>query len=272
MTDLNKRFSAVQLRLGCGYLAFCRSSWRAKDEVRTCSQFYFILEGSCELHIDGEKHTLVPGDLALLPAGKTFSVFHTAERHLLKYYFEFSATVGGVSIFDWLPVTYVVRIEDIEKMRQTFHGIWYDEYGECDVEESRQNELVRTIFNTFMEKALKTDAEEKIEKAFLSVIEYMQNHMGEKLTVEELAAEACMAPTAFARAFQKTVGKPPITLLNEMRVEEAKRFLRETDMHVGEVGACVGFADEFNFSKFFSAHMGMAPSAYRREKGKHVDG
>lgn len=260
---LSKYLSAVRFELICGYLASCRFSWGIKDDISKYSKFYFVVEGGCIITIEGREYILKPGDFALIPSGKIYSCKLTREKYLLKYWCDFNATVGNISIFDFIPTNYVIKIDDTEKLQEMFHGIFYNKNYYTLAEETRKNSLLSSILYEYMEKGVEHGTEVTNKIDFISVIKYMEENIKEKITINDLASVAYMHPTSFARAFNKAIGKPPIAFLNELRVETAKKSLAETDKHISDIALEVGIDDEFYFSRFFATHTGVSPAEYR---------
>lgn len=63
-------------------------------------------------------------------------------------------------------------------------------------------------------------------------------------------------------------GVPPIELFNQMRIEEAKRLLREdAQMKIGYVSEVLHFSDQRYFSKVFKSYVGVTPSEYKEKMG-----
>ena len=70
--------------------------------------------------------------------------------------------------------------------------------------------------------------------------------------------------SAICPAFKQKYGVTVVDYLTELRIEEAKKLLLETDMTVSEVAEEVGFSDTSYFSKVFLKSAGIPPSSYRR--------
>jgi transcriptional regulator GlxA family with amidase domain len=87
----------------------------------------------------------------------------------------------------------------------------------------------------------------------------------EPLDLEGLARTAHVSPRHFSREFRRTFGETPYQYLLTRRLERARHFLRTTDMQVAEVCLAVGFNSVGSFTTTFRRHVGLSPSAYRRE-------
>jgi AraC-like DNA-binding protein len=89
--------------------------------------------------------------------------------------------------------------------------------------------------------------------------------LDQKVTLEEAAREAALAPTQFIRAFKAVFGQTPHQMRIDARLELAKRLLIADSMPVTDVCAAVGFASLGTFSHVFTRRIGSSPSAFRRE-------
>ena len=69
-----------------------------------------------------------------------------------------------------------------------------------------------------------------------------------------------------ARAFQRSVGEPPLAYVARRRIETAKTLLRSSALPVADIAARSGFASASYFSTAFRRHTGHSPSEYRYDK------
>jgi len=88
---------------------------------------------------------------------------------------------------------------------------------------------------------------------------------GEVTDVRALAIEAGYSVDHFSRIFTDVMGQRPQRFLIDARLERARQLLSESAFTVSEVAAAVGFASVHFFSRQFTQHNGVTPSAYRRQ-------
>ena len=70
--------------------------------------------------------------------------------------------------------------------------------------------------------------------------------------------------SAICPAFKQKYGITVVDYLTELRIDESKKLLLETDMTVSEIADETGFSDTSYFSKVFLKTVGVSPSCYRR--------
>ena len=98
------------------------------------------------------------------------------------------------------------------------------------------------------------------------ITDWMAEHLSEDLDLERLAARAGLSKFHFQRLFKAGVGVSPSHYLISLRMNEARRLLRETKMSVVDVALEVGYADPSNFARLFRRENGLPPSDYRRRR------
>ncbi|MGW4364440.1 AraC family transcriptional regulator [Nocardia takedensis] len=82
-------------------------------------------------------------------------------------------------------------------------------------------------------------------------------------TVAALAERAGVSRALFAKRFTAVMGRPPLTYLTEIRMDEAAALLLDTDLTIAHIARSVGYADAFGFSAAFKRHRGLSPTAFR---------
>jgi AraC family transcriptional regulator len=95
------------------------------------------------------------------------------------------------------------------------------------------------------------------------VLEYINANLSDKLELSLLAEVAGVNLYHFARAFKQSTGESPHQYVLRRRIEQAKEFLRHSQVSVIEASARTGFVDQSHFSKVFRRIVGIAPREYR---------
>ncbi len=94
---------------------------------------------------------------------------------------------------------------------------------------------------------------------------YINLNFYRPISITELAAAQNISDRYLYNLFIKHEGVSPKQYLSSVRLEYAKKQLRETELSVSEIAFSVGFFDSLAFSRFFSKKTGgESPSAYRK--------
>ena len=99
---------------------------------------------------------------------------------------------------------------------------------------------------------------------FRKVRHLMVTHLEEEFSLIRLAREAGMSEFHFSRAFKRTTRIKPSQYFIDLRMERARRLLRETSRSIIEIGLNVGYTSPSHFARIFRREIGISPSEYRR--------
>ncbi len=99
---------------------------------------------------------------------------------------------------------------------------------------------------------------------FGETLAFMQEHLAEPLSVDDLAARSAMSPRTFARRFRAATGTTPHKWLVRQRVLLAQRLLESTDLPVDRVAERCGFGSAAGLREHFSRQVRTSPLSYRR--------
>jgi AraC-like DNA-binding protein len=92
----------------------------------------------------------------------------------------------------------------------------------------------------------------------------MSEQLGSEIELDDVARGAGLSRPHFYKLFRRQTGVTPNIYLNTLRMERAVQRLGQTDQSITEIGDELGFSCQSVFTRFFSAHVGMAPTDYRR--------
>jgi AraC family transcriptional regulator len=95
------------------------------------------------------------------------------------------------------------------------------------------------------------------------VLEYIEAHLDERLSLDVLAEEAAVSKFHFVSVFSKSVGATPHRHVQHLRMQAAAGMLRDTDKSVLEIALTCGFLSASHFAATFRRHFGQNPSEYR---------
>lgn len=93
--------------------------------------------------------------------------------------------------------------------------------------------------------------------------EYIQLHVEDKITVEQLAQQVGHAKNYLIKKFHKETGKTIGAYITEAKMERAKLLLKEPGKSVQDIAEQLGYATQSHFGELFRKHTGMTPAQWR---------
>ena len=105
----------------------------------------------------------------------------------------------------------------------------------------------------------------RYEKEIVTMIhKYMYDNITRKLTIQEIAEELGVNETTLRIIYKKETGKSIIQSFADMKLAEARRLIRETNLNFTQIGDYLGFLSIYHFSRFFKQKEGVTPTEYSR--------
>lgn len=119
----------------------------------------------------------------------------------------------------------------------------------------------------------KSTAEQSVQsKKYLtrltSIIDYIDNHYKEAITLQQLADVVNLSVPYLSSFFEKYLGVNFLTYYNEIRLDRAVNELLASDESVESIAANNGFTDSRSFVTLFKKKYNTLPSIYRKQSGK----
>ncbi|MGN0364562.1 MAG: response regulator [Suilimivivens sp.] len=116
----------------------------------------------------------------------------------------------------------------------------------------------------FVQKTL-TDSKKKYSKYIQDAITYIQHHLTENITLDDIAQYAHINDSYLSRTFKKECGYSITEYITNLRIEKAKELLSDKHILTYEVSELVGINDPSYFSLLFKKHTGLTPKEYRNQ-------
>lgn len=103
------------------------------------------------------------------------------------------------------------------------------------------------------------------DKDFYMLLDYLNEHYYERLSLEKAASLVYKSPQAFSKYFKRNAGVGFLKYLSRIRVERALTELLSTDHTITQIAADCGFVNDHAFTLAFRKAFGQTPGAYRQK-------
>ena len=92
---------------------------------------------------------------------------------------------------------------------------------------------------------------------------YLAVHYSEKLKLQDIADQFHLSVKYFCKIFKEETGETFVSYLTELRLKEAEKLLKTTELKTYEIAERTGFSDYHHFCKTFKKVTGKTPSDIR---------
>ena len=97
-------------------------------------------------------------------------------------------------------------------------------------------------------------------------MDYLEGHMMQDVSLEEMAQLAGLSQSQFARLFRVSTGMPPYKWSLDARIKRAQELLVLGEESISAIAIQTGFADQSHFTKTFRRATGATPKDWQRKR------
>lgn len=119
-------------------------------------------------------------------------------------------------------------------------------------------ELLQYLYDNFYGKKMPISKEAECMK------KYIEEHISQNIALKELSDLVYLSESQVIRSFKREFGLSPHEYSLNLKLEQAKKLLRNTTLMVREIAEYLGFCDAHYFSYIFKHKTGKTPLEYRR--------
>lgn len=246
----------------------------------------YVLEGTAIIHFPSRAQTLKTGELVILPPGLPHWCLHHPNDYVLniisdKNHFEqnfFQLFKSSNMISDFFRHTLFQSSTDFLMFYLPVNDAICSLIAHLFSEYVSNDAYAFDVFNNYLQilyfnilrycsssyQRFHAKQNRTIELAMPSVIQYINDHYHE-LTLSTLADVFHYDAAYLCKMIKKYTSKNYSTLIADLKIEEAKRLLTQTSMHIEEISEASGFHSSDHFSHTFRKMTGMPPTVYRKQ-------
>ncbi|QJC51037.1 AraC family transcriptional regulator [Paenibacillus albicereus] len=233
--------------------------------------------GRCEIQIKGKSsHVAEAGGLYYYREGVQTSCVVREGEPFRFYWISFHLDAGSTEFIRLLKLPIRSRIDDPERVKTLFRQLADSRSRRTLSDELKARAVVMELVAFFLEEGLRSGEmlSEHPELQLLSgVLSYIDEHLMDALTVEELAKLAYLHPNYFITYFRSLTGLTPIQYVNQRKIEYARELLDSGELPVQEAARAIGLNNPY-FSRLFKQQIGLSPRRYRQlmaERREHLE-
>jgi AraC-like DNA-binding protein len=229
-----------------------------------------IENGVQATYYKGSTHIATPGDVCLVNPGEVHTGFSPHESGWTYRVFYPGAPLlqkvaGEVSGHEREPPHFpspVIRDHDLSSRMLFFLKAVEDSEVSLERESLLLSVLVQMIRRHADTSDGKPPGRQRGERAVKTVLQYLDAHFTDNVTLSELSNVANVSEFHLLRLFRATVGLPPHAYLIQKRIDYARSLLSRR-LPIVQAGLETGFVDQSHFTRWFKKIVGITPGQYR---------
>lgn len=201
------------------------------------------------------------GDMRAVTKGKKMFtsslVGHVSNDRLLNFKYLFVASVT-------LATRFAIEGGLDEELAYTSSDLYIQQLDQCKTVEE-VNDVFEEMLTFFTQKMAALKKKNIYSKPILLCIDYIYDHLHEKLSVDILAEVVNLNPNYLSGLFKKETGRTILTYICDLRIEAAKNLLLYSDASFAEIASMLSFNSQSYFIKVFRENTSLTPKEYRKK-------
>ncbi len=109
-----------------------------------------------------------------------------------------------------------------------------------------------------------------LSKPIVLCMDYIYSHIHYRITIDELADYLGLSVSYLSKLFKKEMGINVSQYINELKVEQAKNMLQNSDMKIIEIANHLSFSSQSHFIQVFQKITGVTPNKYRQQNFRNM--
>ena len=210
--------------------------------------FHLVRRGRCMFEIDGEKHSLEPGDFAFIAPGVDHALSsdnsNDLQTLLLCGYCQFDAVENDVLLRS-LPRCVLMQRDEMEQwpwLMRTLEHLSAEYMSGAPGSHLTVNKLTEILLVQLLRADFGRSSDVGIvaalrDKRLARALTAIHEHPGQQWTIENASEEASMSRSGFARKFKELLGSSFFDYLTRLRMRAARELLTTSKYPPAKPGA-----------------------------------
>jgi len=210
------------------------------------------------------------GDMMLFhPQARYHSGLHPAAEYWEHFWALFQPRPHWNEWLNWHEIDegiLVLHLPD-EQSTAAMESLFNDLVSLRDDPSPQQNDLQHNRLEEILIRtsAYKLESPQKsLDKRVQHACDYMQGHMAERFSIDNVAAACNLSTSRLAHLFKEHMGVSPKSWSNDLRLQQARKLLLAGRDSIARIASMVGYEDPNQFTRYFTKNMGCSPRAFRQ--------
>lgn len=239
---------------------------------KDCFEFHYLLQGNLRFSVENRSYPLSGGDLFITFPNQIHDTGDTPMSPHEMYWMQIEVSdIYRFLYIDPGSAAYILeQLHQIQnhvvKMQNSTAGILKEIFANISAGTELGRIQAGQMLGYFLCQIIKNASlpSFRITPDISRATEYIIEHIGEEITMEELAQVALLSVSRFKQKFKAQMGSSPRNFINFHKIEAAKRKLQE-NRNVTQTAMELGFSSSNYFSSVFRRFTSASPTDYLKQ-------
>lgn len=248
------------------------------DHWHTAMEIIFTLENTYTIEAHQQTYVMEPGDIAIIPSGTVHSISSPEKGCRFVFMFEpnlFSQLPGFNYVLSLIPQPVLINYDTNPQLYRAETALLWElvehYWGNGLTKDLNIFSTMIRFFSTFGEHTANvipptinnSSKAGSLVSRLSMVLDYLDTHYSENITLEEAANIACFSKFYFTRLFKQYTNQTFYDYLSTKRIKAAEQMLIIPNLPITEISLKAGFSSLSSFNRTFKRLKGCSPSEYR---------
>lgn len=242
-------------------ISYCDASYHIKRNNSRVTVIEYVLNGYGYVTKNGADIAVFADSIYLLPQGENQNYYSSADEPWEKIFINVCGTLPPVLIEEYgLKDKWLFEGSGMKdlflKIAKISESMEHNEFEEAEV---------AAVFVEILARLSKKNKQTLHSKEALTLMKYIESNTDICISNKELAQQIFRSKDYCVKLFKKEFGTTPYDYQIKLKINIAKRLLRDTNLAISVIAAMVGYNDNSYFSALFKEKTGISPREYRNE-------
>ncbi len=274
--------ASISIEKYCRYMPYLSA-------IHNFFEIVYIVDHSMDIDIGGNSIPLQSGDICLISPGTLHCPQvreHTIALQMIvrksTFHQEFFRCLTGSSLLSefFLNALYLQNAGSVilfhMKSDEEIKNVFFQMYLENFNKNIGYQNIMNNLFEILLCYLLRCDASNielkqtcpKSDHRITQILQYIENHC-ERITVADISEKFHLSKSYLSKYITQKTGKSFSYILQEIRLEKARKMLCSSNLRVEDVSEAVGYHNVEHFIRLFKNKYVKTPNQFRKEKYSH---
>jgi len=253
-----------------------RTDWHHHKQL----ELLLIVNGQLDMYMEAESMILRAGDVCIIGTSELHRDYCSEDLDYIVVQFDLEHFFdqGSISYMRYFSETHVPLshanyiFHENETVKQETANCISQILNEASTRQRGYEIAVSILIKQILLILLRNDhkkvlaEQDSFDKVRLKpVLDYVEEHLTDRIQVEEVCRIANMSYYYFVKYFKKSIGFSFTEYVNYRKVKRAERLLLTKDISITEIGEKIGMPNMAHFYKMFKKHNDCSPKQYQKK-------